>query len=155
LDIQVKTLTPTYDKVEDRIRLSINYQDVHNRIDFMITRSFILQLLPVMEEYIYKHYFDFIEKEDDIHIELEDEVQSSSNMSSTNMEDIYLYESLQDLLITINLKHDATTRFTHLEFISKENHKALITCDFNMLQSIVTSIKTSIPNYSWGISTHL
>ena len=155
MDINVKTLTPTYDKLEDRIRLSINYQDMDNRIDFMITRSFIIQLLPVVEEYLYKHYFDFIERDDELHIELKDEVNTQTNRSTTNMEDIYLYESLQDLLITINLKYDEKTRLTHFEFISKDTHKALTVCDFDMLQNIIASIKTAIPNYSWGISTHI
>ena len=67
--IYIQTLTPLYDKVEDRIRLSINYQDIANRIDLMITRAFILQLLPIFEEFIYKHYPESIDDEDYIHID--------------------------------------------------------------------------------------
>lgn len=153
--IQIKTITPAYDKVEDRIRLSINYQDVSDRIDLMITRSFILQLIPVIEEYIYKYYPDFLNEEGVIHIEA-DKIESNKNITSTTtIEDIYLYESLQDLLITINLKYDATNKFTHLEFISKDNYKVVSVCDFNMLQNIIESIKSVIPNFSWGISAHL
>ena len=153
-NIQIKTLTPTYDKVEDRLRLSINYQDVHNRIDLMITRSFVIQLLPIIEEYIYKHYPNLEIQEETIQIKTNDEVLNEHKMSSTNMEDILLYKSLQDLLITINLKYDATNQFTHLEFISKENHTASTICDLDMLQSIMKSLKTSIPYFSWGIASH-
>ena len=153
-NIQIKTLTPTYDKVEDRLRLSINYQDIDNRIDLMITRNFIIQLLPVLEEYMYKHYPNIEMQEDMVQIKANNEISSDNNTSSTNMEDILLYKSLQDLLVTINLKYDATNQFTQLEFISKDNHKASTICDLNMLQSIIKSLKSSIPHFSWGIATH-
>ena len=52
--ISAQTFTPVYDELEDRIRLSVNYQDVNNRIDFLITRNLIINLLPSIEEFIYK-----------------------------------------------------------------------------------------------------
>jgi len=153
-NIQIKTLTPTYDKVEDRIRFSINYQDIDNRIDLMITRSLIIQLLPILEEYIYKYYPNLTIQDEIVQIKVNDEVVNDDNTSSTNMEDILLYKSLEDLLVTINLKYDATNQYTQLEFISKDNHKASTICDVNMLQSIIKSLKSSIPHFSWGIATH-
>ena len=153
-NIQIKTLTPTYDKVEDRIRFSINYQDIDNRIDLMITRSLIIQLLPILEEYIYKYYPNLTIQDEIVQIKVNDEVVNDDNTSSTNMEDILLYKSLEDLLVTINLKYDATNQYTQLEFISKDNHKASTICDANMLQSIIKSLKSSIPHFSWGIATH-
>ncbi len=152
--IQIKTLTPTYDSIEDRIRLSINYQDIDNRIDFMITRSFIIQLLPILDEYLYKHYSEYKDDEDMIEIKAQEARTQDSNVSSTNVEDIHLYKSLEDLLVTINLKYDANTNLTYIEFISKEGHKASTTCDIDMLKSIIKSIKSTIPNFSWGISSH-
>jgi len=32
----IQTITPIYDEIEDRIRLTINYQETQNRIDLMI-----------------------------------------------------------------------------------------------------------------------
>ena len=155
-NIQIQTITPTYDTVEDRIRLSINYQDTNSRIDMMITRSFILKLLPTIEEYIYQHYPDTIE--DDVSIQVEsnstpnEQVKENKTLDKTNMEDLVLYQSTVDLLITIHLHYDKTSKNSTLQFVSKQNHKASIACDVTILQNINQSIKNAIPKMDWGIS---
>lgn len=155
-NITIQTITPTYDIIEDRIRLAINYQDTNNRIDMMITRSFILKLLPTIEEYIYKHYPDTIE--DDISIQVEqstttdEQIQENHSLDKTNMEDLALYQSTEDLLITIHLSYDQTSQNTTLQFVSKQNHKANISCDVKTLQNINNSIKNAIPKMNWGIA---
>lgn len=155
-NIQIQTITPLYDRWEDRIRLSINYQDLENRIDLMITRSFILQMIPAIEEYIYKHYSESINKDSVTHIEAsyelkEEDIQNTQSFSHTNIEDLELYRSLEDLLITINLSYDKTTQNTNLQFISKEKHNCAISVSFDILQNILNSIKSSLPKIAWGI----
>ena len=49
--IQAKTFTCQYIKREDRLLFTINYKDVSSRIDFWITRAFLLKLLPYFFEY--------------------------------------------------------------------------------------------------------
>ncbi len=46
-----KTFTCTYDQKEDRIKLTLNYQDPVERVDFWITRSFLLRLLPLLSKF--------------------------------------------------------------------------------------------------------
>ncbi|MBN2782983.1 MAG: hypothetical protein JXQ66_07075 [Campylobacterales bacterium] len=157
-NIQIRTLTFSYDGVEDRIRLSINYQDLKTRIDMMITRSFIIRLLPTIEEYIYKHYPNE-NLEDEVHLEIPSDKESSSDnqevisksVKETNMEDLELYKSREDLLFTINLKYDKTSNLTVFEFISKNNYKAVTNCNVEFLKNIIKSLRTSIPKVSWGI----
>lgn len=152
---KVQTITPVYDNIEDRIKLSINYQDMQNRIDLMLTRSFLLQLLPAMEEYIYKHYPDEI-IEDEVHIEaLKEQIDDDTknkNISKTNFEDLHLYRSLEELLLTVNMTYDKNSRLTRIEFIGKEGDKAVLNADAVMLNNILKSIKASIPSIAWGIS---
>lgn len=159
--IIVETLTPTYDKLEDRIRLSINYQNINNRIDLMITRNFILQVLPTIEEYIYKFYPD-TNLENMVHIQIDEleykedidnrNKQENEQLLQTNMEDLQLLKSLEDLMFTLNLKYDQNTKLTIIEFISKSKHKALFTCDVDTLKNVLRSLKTAIPSMNWGIS---
>ncbi len=149
--ITINTLTPTYDKVEDRIRLSINYQDLNNRCDVMITRSFILQILPAIEEYIYKHYpNEPILEDDEIQINSSSS-QKDNSFSQTQMEDIELYKNLEDLLITLNLHYHQETQLTILSFITKENYNLSLNCNVDMLKNILKAIKKSIPVYSWNL----
>ena len=158
--IIISTFSPTYDMNEDRIRISLNYKDLYNRIDMMLTRSFLLKVLPSIEEFIYKHY-------PEEHIEdtmpLEQNFQpakftkmqkqnKSSCLSPTNVDDLELYKGIEDLLWTLNLSFDANTKLTTLSLESKNKHKATLGCDIYTLKNILKSLKQAIPTHIWGIA---
>ena len=169
--ITINNITPIYDIAEDRIRVSINYQDANNRIDRMLTRSFLLKLLPTIEEFIYKHYPDE-PIEDEVQVELNytnepDEADESpspstnspakpstsapSNRTQTNYEDLELYRNQEDLLVTINLSYSQDSKLTTLNLISKDKYQAGIRCNVDILKTIIDSIKQSVPKLQWGI----
>lgn len=161
--ININTFSPIYDATEDRIRVSINYQDINNRIDMMLTRAFLLKLLPTIEEFIYKYYPNepIEDTTQTSPIYAEDTTQSDNgksqvkklpaNNSYTNLEDIAFYKGVEDLLITTNVSYDKITKLTTLLFISKENHQASIVCDISMIKILMSSIKKSAPKLKWGI----
>jgi len=160
--ININTVTPTYDLNEDRIRLAINYQDVHNRIDMMLTRSFLLKLLPTIEEFVYKFYpNESIEDNVKIEVTYSNDTDESNNTpaqsnlpansSQTILEDLELYKGLEDLLITANFSYDRKTQLTTIVFISKENHQASIVCNIDIIKSLISTIKQSVPKLQWGI----
>ena len=158
MKIIIKTLTPAYDKVEDRIRLSINYQDMVNRIDLMITRDFILKLLPTFEEYLYTHYPNsFSEVSNEIAVDSMDQKdqnknnEKQNNIHKTNMEDLQIYQEREELLVTVNFSFDKNTNLTILSFITKNKTQCLMQSDDMLLKSILNSIKEVVPKFSWGI----
>lgn len=53
--VAAHTFTTLYSELEDRLRLIINYADYSKRIDFWITRAFLLKLAPSWEEYSYRY----------------------------------------------------------------------------------------------------
>jgi hypothetical protein len=53
--VLAKTFTFQYDGREDRIKMTINYASPEHRMDFFITRSFLLRLFPVIEEIFIKY----------------------------------------------------------------------------------------------------
>ena len=147
-NITINTLTPIYDKVEDRIRVSINYQDIHNRIDIFITRSF---LLPSIEEFIYKHYPNEPILEDEEIVITNTPKQNNNSFSQTNQEDLTLYQNKEDLLLTVNLSFHKESNLTILTFITKENYTLTLNANAEMLKNILKAIKNSIPKTAWGI----
>lgn len=156
-NISIQTITPTYDQIEDRIRLSFNYQDINNRIDMMLTRAFLLKILPSIEEYIYQHYpNEEIENQVNIQTDtsLEEKIGSSQELSKTSMEDLTLYQTQTYLLFTLNLNFDKNTQLTFMKFISKDKHTASLSVDIKILKNILFSIKSAIPTLNWGISGH-
>ena len=163
--IQIRSLTPLYDKVEDRIRLCANYQDMQSRIDFMVTRAFMINLLFSLDEYLLTYYSNKIITKDTIESTV-DTTQTSKtksktstkiplkNITNTVNEDLELYGSKEDLLVNLQLQYHKDKQLTTMEFTSKNNHQASLVVDAISLQQILWSIKRAIPSTSWGILTN-
>ncbi len=153
-NIIANTFTPLYDALEDRIRVVINYQDAQNRVDLMITRSFILNLIPTAEEFILKHYsIEPLIDGDSKNLEFEVKARENGTLSKTDTTDLELFRSSEELLVEINFSFDATTSHTTVTFTSK-NITAKATLDALILQKIFHHIKQAIPYIKWGISHH-
>lgn len=158
--ITINTLTTAYDDREDRIRLSINYQQLQNRIDLMVTRSFILDLVPSLEEYIQTYYTDIVESAQNTQTQAEPtasdprkahKLHKESTVSKTNMEDLALYKSKEELLITVKLSYNKETKYTYIRFLTQKT-EVVLNCDVQILKNIVHAIKKTIPSIQWGIS---
>jgi len=151
-EIIANTFTPIYDELEDRIRLVINYQDMSNRVDLMITRSLILKLLPLADEFVIKHYGDN-NSLDKISISTQKEEEPQENISQTDGVNLELFKTDEQLLHEVNFSYDANTKLTSLNLSSKHT-KAIAILNHETLKQVFETIKTSIPNFSWGISSN-
>lgn len=149
-NISANTFTPIYDQVEDRLRLVINYQDIQSRVDFMITRSFILNLIPAAEEFIDKHYPDEILLNDTT-VKTNFNVQENTGVSKTDNTNLELLRTQEELLLEVNFSFDINTKQTVITFSSK-NVIAKAVLDSNTMQQTISVIKSSIPYIKWGFS---
>lgn len=152
-NIIANTFTPIYDELEDRLRVAVNYQDIQNRVDFMITRNFILNLIPSAEEFILKHYNAQPLTQDSLTISAESNSNENEALSRTDTVNLELYRTDEELLLEVNFSFDAATKQTLLTLSSK-NVTAKIALDVLMLQKIIHVIKSAIPFIKWGISRH-
>ncbi len=146
-NIIAKTFTPMYDEVEDRLRVVVNYQDAQNRVDFMITRNFVLNLIPSVEEFISAHY-----GVDDFESPMQSEAKQkiTSKTDNTNLE---LLKMDEELLREVNFSFDKNLKQTTLTLNSK-NSTAKAQLNGFMLMQIFKIIKSAIPYIRWGISHH-
>lgn len=149
-NISANTFTPIYDQVEDRLRLVMNYQDIQSRVDFMITRSFILNLIPAAEEFIDKHYPDEILLNDTT-VKTNFNVQENTGVSKTDNTNLELLRTQEELLLEVNFSFDINTKQTVITFSSK-NVIAKAVLDSNTMQQTISVIKSSIPYIQWGFS---
>lgn len=149
-NIAAKTFTPIYDQVEDRLRLVINYQDIQNRVDFMITRNFILNLIPSAEEFMEKHY---VEDTTNSIVEPKTKAQNNEGISQTDGVNLELLRTSEELLLEVNFSFNPNTKQTTITFSSK-NIQSLAVLDSSMMQQTFKVIKSAIPFLKWGISHH-
>jgi len=142
-----------YDEQEDRLRLVLNYQDIQNRVDLMITRSFILNLIPAAEEFIAKYYADETSTENIIGVNSNNSNEENKSVSQTDGVNLELLRTSEELLIEVNFSFDANTKQTILVFNSK-NVIAKTSLDAQMMRQTFNVIKSAIPYIKWGISHH-
>ena len=145
--LKIQTITPRYDVAEDRIRLSFNHQDKQSQIDFMLTRKFILKLLPSYEEYIYKVYADEIKKIDIKNVE-------NKNARIHDHSKLEPYQKEAMLLHGLEFTFLKNNKLTLLKFYS-QSVEATVTLDYIELNKLVQLIKSTIPYFDWGLSPHL
>jgi len=146
-NITATTFTPIYDELEDRLRVVINYQDIQSRVDFMITRNFILNLIPSAEEFIAK-YYGAVDFEISSKIETKDKFKSKTD--SVNLE---LLRTNEELLTEVSFNYDVNSKKTVVTLTSN-SIVAKADLDGFMLAQIFQVIKSAIPYIKWGISYH-
>ncbi|EQB34343.1 hypothetical protein M947_11275 [Sulfurimonas hongkongensis] len=163
-EIVANTFTPTYDELEDRLRFVINYQDIQNRVDFMITRSFIINLISTAEEFIAKHYStaDFKktliqhnikkqESQEKLEHTKSQQSQEDRVLLKTDSANLELLRTDEELLLEVKFFFDINSKHTTLTFNSK-NITAKADLDGFMLMQVFQVMKSAIPFIKWGIS---
>ena len=149
------SFTPKYDELEDRIRLSVNYDDITNRVDFMITRSFILKLFPVLEEYMLKFYASELSQQvTSPNPPTKESIQNNEATSLTDGINLELYKQEDELLKEVKFSYDKNNNLSVIVFISKDS-EATARLDEKSMEQVFTIIKSTIPFFSWGISHNL
>ena len=142
-EIEAKTFTPIYDSVEDRIRLIINYEDMQNRVDMMITRAFIIKLIYMIEDYLENNF----SKAQTI----EEQKLEPEKKYTTETKDEYIDLTIQEeLLLEVNLtllEDKKNILFT----TSSKNITTKSIFNKEILELFLQNLKKSIPKYDWGI----
>lgn len=159
--ILIKSLTAQYDSMEDRIRVYLNYQDIEQRLDLMITRSMVVKFLFHMDEFVqnYLSVPEVTQKNSSTQTtskrssnKAKDIPVSTKNMSKTKKEDIELYRGKEDLLVNIQAKYDKQRALSTLLFSTKESMQAKLVADDTQLRQVLWSIKRAVPTYEWGVN---
>ena len=135
--IPIKTFTCTYNAKEDRLLLTLNYQEINERVDFWVTRSFLLKLLPI--------FFDLTATAFPS--------QPSNPQSNSNTTDSSTYVLTQKsplLLESVDFQRLAENKhrivFKNLETsISAEAY-----LEQENLEHFVTLLLNTAPKYEWG-----
>ena len=136
--IPIKTFTCTYNAKEDRLLLTLNYQEINERVDFWVTRSFLLKLLPI--------FFDLTATAFPS--------QPSKPQSNSNITDSSTYGLTQKSplpLESVDFQRLAENKhrivFKNLETsISAEAY-----LEQENLEHFVTLLLNTAPKYEWGI----
>ncbi|MDB2562121.1 hypothetical protein N9X61_00805 [Sulfurimonas sp.] len=153
-NITALSFTPKYDELEDRIRISINYDDFNNRVDFMMTRSFVLKLFPILDDYMSKFYSLDIEVEPAAPKNQKEMIKQDKSTSLTDGSNLELYKQEDELLREVKFSFVKETKISIIMFESNVT-QATAHLDANSLKQIFTIIKSTIPFFSWGISHNL
>lgn len=143
--IIIHSIQPRYDVIEDRIRLLLNHKDVANCVDMMLTRRFLLQLLPSYEEYLYRVYADEMKAATTI------KIGKRKNIRLENHSRLKPYQYEAQLLSNVQFSYIAESRLTKLTLHTRDT-RATVSLSYKGLTELFAVMKTAIPRYDWGIS---
>jgi len=139
--VQAKTFTCQYVKREDRLLFTINYKDVSNRIDFWVTRSFLLKLLPYFFEY------------STIDVASKREQADMSNADSTDNSTFLLTQKQPILLDSVDF---ARQKDGNIKIVFKNLEKKIycisILNEVSLMQ-LFELITKAAPAIDWGVFT--
>ncbi|MFT5660282.1 MAG: hypothetical protein ACI9TV_000923 [Sulfurimonas sp.] len=152
--IKALSFTPKYDELEDRIRISINYDDFNNRVDLMMSRSFMLKLFPIVDDYMLKFYNSELGVDDSIKDNPKEKMKQDSATSITDGSNLELFKQEDELLIEVKFSFIKETQMSIVVFETK-NTQAVSTLDARSMKQIFSIIKSTTPFFSWGISHNL
>jgi len=135
--IEAKTYTCHYIDKADRLLLTINYQDIEKRIDFWITRAFLVKLLPYFFDYV------MVEKEETTNNAQSTKPTDNSTFALTQQKPILLesidFEALDNNGMKIVLKN------------LEKNIYCVAVLDKNRFKSFVELLTKTAPTFDWGI----
>ncbi len=156
--IIAKTFTATYDQYEDRIRFVINYQDIYTRVDFMLTRRFIITIIPSIDDFIERNYpRDSSKKQTHpTPSSLLSQPQmptQNKRVTPTDTTDMQFLQTPNELLYKVDLSFHPKTKQSTLLFYSA-NKKVKATLNSTTLTQVISMIKKAIPNFRWGIAPY-
>lgn len=138
-----KTFTCRYDPKEDRLVLTLNYQSLEERIDFWITRSFLLKLLPIFFDF--STYTPMVPSQDTL-----PPVQIPASEAPTDTSTYLLTYKNPLLLESVDFTRENTNTKITLKNLEKAiYYEALL--DSANLESVVKLILNNVPKYEWGI----
>lgn len=149
LIVPAKSFTPSYSAKEDRIRVVINYSDYPQRVDFWITRSFFLKLLPSWEEYFYRYGLS----------DTPDATRAAGaaaipSTSQTDRDILQLTEKEGVLLESVDMQFDRSKNRFKIT-LKGSNTEAFAHLSPQMMIGLLHSIFQSAPHLLWGISPAL
>ncbi len=144
LPIEAKTFTCTYSDREDRLLLTLNYEDYKNRVDFWITRSFLLKIIPYL--------FDYTSEKDSLkdqsHRDKDSVISTDSSTFVLTQKDPILLESINFLLL-----ENGNMKLTFKNF--EKNIEYFSFLDENSYKNLVNLLMKTAPAFDWGIYTDI
>lgn len=140
--MEVFQIKSKYDSLEDRLLLTLNYEIEAERIDFWITRSFLLKLIPIFFDFT-QHAISTIE---------DSEPQTPSRDKPTDSSLYLLTQKTPMLLESVDFSKVAQGT----KMVFKNSEKGIFceaVLDDSMMKKVVMLILNSAPKYEWGTYT--
>jgi hypothetical protein len=135
--LTVNTFTCNYIQREDRLLLTINYEDIQHRVDFWVTRGFLLKLIP----YLFDYTGENLQEEQSV---LKNLKKTDNSIFDLTVKKAILLESVD--LRQINNNIEIIFKSLKYKLFAKSLMKKQ---NFNSFVKLLTD---SAPTYEWGIT---
>ncbi len=154
--VVAQKFTFQYNRLEDRLKMLINYDSVTARMDFFITRAMLFRLIPVIEQLLIKcsetspkphHEFS------NLHVNSSLPTATQHQTDTTTLELLDTQTAL--LLEKVDLTWHADVRGVRLLFYANGKAECQAMLSAKHFADVVHGMIRVVPHTSWGMAPNI
>jgi hypothetical protein len=178
--IKIKDLTFSYNPREDRIIFIANHSNVHERVDLLVTRKKLIDLLNGFDEILINHcnngelFKQYYNIQQPLKVETKVVKKTVENKGTKEVKNVKVQETknqqkweksvtpnelqltkINEPVLLDALSYKLTGNNFEFKFVSQNQIKAVALMSKESFQQTLSSLMRVIPFVSWGISPHI
>jgi len=153
--VLAQKFTFEYSRVEDRLKMLINYDSATERIDFFITRAMLFKLIPVIEKLLIKFAEAPVQRDyerKNLHVNSQ---SSSAVAHQTDRATLELLQQQLFLLEKVDFTWHAKNRSVTLLFYAKGALQCKARLNGEHFSMVMQGMMQAVPHTSWGIAPNI
>ncbi|RUM65775.1 MAG: hypothetical protein DSZ03_02130 [Sulfurimonas sp.] len=155
--VPAQKFTFQYSRVEDRLKMLINYDSAATRVDFFVTRAMLLQLIPVIEQMFIKASSSLpqpvVEKTGNLHVNLH---RPASVEHATDTTTLALLASSEILLLEkVVFAWQAHEKQIRLDLYAKGVLQSQAHLNGEQFAAVMHAMMQVVPHSSWGVAPNI
>ncbi len=157
--IQAKKLTFQYDRVEDRLKLLVNYDSIDARIDFFITRAMLFRLIPAIEQMLIKGEESVLKNNSQKDLKNSPQQAKENRLGRKQKTDHSTMQLLDQervfLLEKVDFQFAPKNSIVTMIFSAKNEPQCIAKLTSENFSQVMNAMIASVPHTSWGMAPNI
>ncbi len=156
--VEARKFTFQYSRLEDRLKMLINYDSVSSRVDFFITRAMLFRLIPIIEQILIKLSTARQERsapvaDRHLHVNAQEHCQQETKTDKTALTLLEQHETL--LLEKVDFTWHKQTKRVEVSFYAQGKLQCHALLDGEHFAAVMHGMIRAVPHTSWGMAPNI
>ncbi len=157
--IQAQKFTFQYDRIEDRLKLLVNYDSIDSRIDFFITRAMLFRLIPAIEQILIKGEESTLQNSvntNEKNISLKTKENRLGTKQKTDHSTMQLLDQERVFLLEkVDFQFAPKNSVVTMIFSAKNEPQCVAKLTSENFSQVMNAMIEAVPHTSWGMASNI